>query len=85
MTPDQVHEALVNATIVADANDTWRGNDLWVMRLRLGLRTPKPLTLEETGRQLGITRERVRQIEASIVRRVFPDGERADERGGGDE
>jgi RNA polymerase primary sigma factor len=34
-----------------------------IMQLRFGLAGSKPLTLEETGRALGITRERVRQIQ----------------------
>jgi RNA polymerase primary sigma factor len=34
-----------------------------IIQLRYGLTGEEPLTLEETGKLLGITRERVRQIQ----------------------
>jgi RNA polymerase primary sigma factor len=34
-----------------------------IIQLRYGLTGQEPLTLEETGKLLGITRERVRQIQ----------------------
>jgi RNA polymerase primary sigma factor len=37
--------------------------EMKIIQLRFGLAGANPLTLEETGRQLGITRERVRQIQ----------------------
>jgi len=39
-----------------------------VLRLRFGLNGGRPQTLEEVGKQLGITRERVRQKEAKALR-----------------
>jgi RNA polymerase primary sigma factor len=41
-----------------------------VLRLRYGLGMDRELTLEEIGRRLSITRERVRQIEAGAVRKM---------------
>ncbi|HZR22215.1 MAG TPA: sigma-70 family RNA polymerase sigma factor [Vicinamibacterales bacterium] len=41
-----------------------------VLRLRYGLGTDKEMTLEEIGRRLSITRERVRQIEARAVAKL---------------
>jgi RNA polymerase sigma factor (sigma-70 family) len=41
-----------------------------VMRLRYGLGMEREYTLEEIGRRLSITRERVRQIEAKAVARM---------------
>ena len=38
--------------------------------LRYGLAEEEPKTLEEIGRVLGITRERVRQIEVESLRRL---------------
>jgi RNA polymerase primary sigma factor len=37
--------------------------EMRIMKLRFGLNGEAPLTLEETGKRLGITRERVRQIQ----------------------
>jgi RNA polymerase primary sigma factor len=41
-----------------------------VLELRFGLEGEEPRTLESIGRQLGITRERVRQIEAAALARL---------------
>ena len=41
-----------------------------VIKLRYGLEDGEPLTLEEVGRRLGITRERVRQIEWKAIRQL---------------
>lgn len=44
--------------------------DVLVVKSRYGLTGEKPKTLEEIGKELGITRERVRQIEKNAMRKL---------------
>ena len=54
------------AGVLRDLPDTERD----VLRLRFGLSGEEPMTLEAIGRKLGVTRERVRQIEAAALQRL---------------
>lgn len=54
------------AGVLRDLPDTERT----VLTLRFGLEGEEPRTLESIGRQLGLTRERVRQIEAAALARL---------------
>ena len=44
--------------------------DARVLRLRFGLEGQDPLTLKEIGLVIGLTRERIRQIEIDSLRRL---------------
>ncbi len=44
--------------------------DARVLRLRFGLEGQEPLTLKQIGQEVGLTRERVRQIEVDALRKL---------------
>jgi RNA polymerase primary sigma factor len=46
------------------------GREQRVIRLRFGLEDGRPRTLEEGGNEFGLTRERIRQIEAHALRKL---------------
>jgi len=50
--------------------DTFPVREALVLKLRLGLWDGEEKTLEEAGRLLGVTRERIRQIEAKGIHRL---------------
>ncbi len=54
------------ASVLHDLPDTERQ----VIGLRFGLEGGEPMTLEQIGRRVGVTRERVRQIEGNALKRL---------------
>ena len=48
--------------------------DIKVLEYRLGLEGERALTLEETGKVIGVTGERVRQIQAKALRKIKKKG-----------
>ena len=50
--------------------DTLNDREKRVLQLRFGLEDGRSRTLEEVGREFGVTRERIRQIEAKALRKL---------------
>lgn len=55
---------------VADSLDRLSERERRIVSLRFGLNDGRYRTLEEVGREFGITRERIRQIEAKALRKL---------------
>ena len=50
--------------------DSLPERDRKVLELRFGLKGERPRTLEEVGERFGVTRERIRQVEAKTLNRL---------------
>lgn len=70
MTPEEAMNALVQQEEVKELLETLGDRERQVIRLRYGLDDEKPHTLEKIGEILGVTRERVRQIEARALEKL---------------
>jgi len=57
-------------TEVENVLDTLTPRERRVLQLRFGLVDARQLTLEEVGKRFGVTRERIRQIEAKALRKL---------------
>ena len=55
---------------IIDVLNTLGDREARVLRLRFGLEDGRGRTLEEVGRDFGVTRERIRQIEAKALRKL---------------
>ena len=69
-TPEEAMNALVQQEEVKELLETLGDRERQVICLRYGLGDEKTHTLEEIGEILGVTRERVRQIEARALEKL---------------
>ncbi|MDR2641731.1 MAG: RNA polymerase sigma factor RpoD/SigA [Planctomycetaceae bacterium] len=65
--PDEELLESDNLTFVMEQLELMDARDALILKMRFGLGNHQAQTLKEIGRQLGLTRERVRQIEAEAL------------------
>jgi RNA polymerase primary sigma factor len=68
--PDEMVEDSLRSQVLAESLRALPDRHRAVVMLRYGLDDAEPKTLEEIGRRLGLTRERVRQIEVEALKRL---------------
>ncbi len=69
-TPEEAMDILARQEEVKELLGSLTDREQQVIRLRYGLGEERPQTLEEIGSMLGVTRERVRQIEARAMEKL---------------
>lgn len=65
--PDQDVASRDDLTTIQRLLDAIDNREATILRLRFGLEGDEPLTLKEVGKRVGLTRERVRQIEIEAL------------------
>ena len=68
--PDDVLEESDCLRHVLEMLDTMDQREAAVLRMRFGLGSEEPKTLKEIGEMMGLTRERVRQIETEALNKM---------------
>jgi RNA polymerase primary sigma factor len=68
--PEETVEGSLRSEALAQALAALSERERHVIILRYGLADAEPKTLEDIGRRLGLTRERVRQIETEALKRL---------------
>ncbi len=66
---DQASKQLLKENI-EEVLESLSDREARVLKMRFGLDGYQPMTLEEVGREFGVTRERIRQIEAKALRKL---------------
>lgn len=69
-TPEEAVAALVQKEEVQELLSTLSEKEQKILRLRYGLEDGNVHTLEETGQLLGVTRERIRQLESRALEKL---------------
>ena len=69
-TPEEAMDVLVRKEEVKELLEALTDRESQVIRLRFGLEDGRSHTLEEIGEMMGVTRERVRQIEARAMEKL---------------
>lgn len=62
--------AEANHEIIESVLDTLSDREAQVLRMRFGFTSNHPMTLEEVGKEFGVTRERIRQIENKAIKKL---------------
>src|SRR5690606_778227 len=70
LTPEELTDELLRKRAVVDCVNTLPPKEAEVIRHRFGLIDGNDKTLEEVGRIFGVTRERIRQIEAKALKKM---------------
>ncbi len=68
--PDQKVSALLVSRQVANLLEHLNTNERSLVELRYGLKDGQPLSLEQCGQRMGMSRERVRQIETKAFKKL---------------
>ena len=68
--PEQHVEQREDLKLITKLLESIDERDAKVLRLRFGLEGREPLTLKEIGQEVGLTRERVRQIEVEALKKL---------------
>ena len=59
-----------NRQIIDSVFQTLSGREAEILRMRFGINRIKPMTLEEVGKEYGVSKERIRQIENKAIRKL---------------
>lgn len=67
---DEIAEQNILSEAIAEALQSLSAREAGILRMRFGLNNGRHYTLEEIGKKYGVTRERIRQIEARALVRL---------------